>query len=98
VLSAGIFIKSFDFRRRFIINEKEMMRYYSDDIIDEVKSSVNIVHYISQFVNLKKAGANYKAPCPFHAEKTPSFVVSPQKQIYHCFGCGAGGNFRSFPA
>jgi DNA primase len=96
VLSAGIFIKSFDFRRRFIINEKEMMRYYSDDIIDEVKSSVNIVHYISQFVNLKKAGANYKAPCPFHAEKTPSFVVSPQKQIYHCFGCGAGGNLFTF--
>ncbi len=67
-----------------------------EDKIDEVRTSVNIVHYIQQFVNLKKAGQNYKGLCPFHSEKTPSFVVSPDKQIYHCFGCGKGGNVFSF--
>lgn len=64
--------------------------------IEEVRSAVNIVHYIQQFVNLKKAGANYKGLCPFHTEKTPSFMVSPQKQIYRCFGCGKGGNIFTF--
>ncbi len=68
----------------------------SSSKIDEVRSSVNIVHYISQFVNLKKAGANYKGLCPFHTEKTPSFMVSPAKQIFHCFGCGRGGNVFTF--
>ena len=67
-----------------------------EDKIDEVRLSANIVHYISQFVNLKKAGKNYKGLCPFHTEKTPSFIVSPDKQIYHCFGCGKGGNIFSF--
>ncbi|HGY55438.1 MAG TPA: DNA primase [Caldithrix abyssi] len=67
-----------------------------EDKIDEVRLSANIVHYISQFVNLKKAGRNFKGLCPFHTEKTPSFVVSPEKQIYHCFGCGKGGNVFSF--
>ncbi|HID39352.1 MAG TPA: DNA primase, partial [Calditrichaeota bacterium] len=67
-----------------------------EDKIDEVRLSANIVHYISQFINLKKAGRNYKGLCPFHTEKTPSFVVSPEKQIYHCFGCGKGGNIFSF--
>ncbi len=64
--------------------------------IDEIRSAVNIVHYISQFVSLKKAGQNYKGLCPFHTEKTPSFVVSPAKQIFHCFGCGKGGNVYTF--
>ncbi len=64
--------------------------------IDEVRGAVNIVHYISQFVNLKKAGQNYKGLCPFHTEKTPSFMVSPSKQIFHCFGCGKGGNVLTF--
>ena len=67
-----------------------------EEKIDEIRSSVNVVHYISQYVNLKKAGQNYKGLCPFHTEKTPSFVVSPDKQIYHCFGCGKGGNIFSF--
>ncbi|RLD12678.1 hypothetical protein DRI50_08755, partial [candidate division KSB1 bacterium] len=57
------------------------MSRISSEKIDEIRSSVNIVHYISQFVNLKKAGANYKGLCPFHTEKTPSFMVSPSKQI-----------------
>ncbi len=64
--------------------------------IDEVRSAVNIVHYISQFVTLKKAGQNFKGLCPFHTEKTPSFIVSPAKQIFHCFGCGKGGNVFTF--
>ncbi len=68
----------------------------SSEKIDEVRSAVNIVHYISQFVNLKKAGSNFKGLCPFHTEKTPSFMVSPAKQIFHCFGCGRGGNVFTF--
>jgi DNA primase len=64
--------------------------------IEEVRSSINIVHYISQFLNLKKEGRNFKGLCPFHQEKTPSFVVSAEKQFYHCFGCGKGGNLYSF--
>jgi DNA primase len=68
----------------------------SEEKIDEVRSAINIVHYIGQFINLKKAGQNYKGLCPFHTEKTPSFVVSPEKQIFHCFGCGKGGNLFTF--
>jgi DNA primase len=67
-----------------------------DNIIDQVLERTDIVELISRYVPLKKTGRNYKAPCPFHHEKTPSFVVSPDKQIYHCFGCGAGGNAFSF--
>jgi DNA primase len=66
------------------------------DKIDEIRSAVNVVHYISQFLNLKKEGRNFKGLCPFHEEKTPSFVVSPEKQFYHCFGCGRGGNLFTF--
>jgi len=65
-------------------------------IIEQVQARSDIVEVISRYVPLKKAGRNFKAPCPFHHEKTPSFVVSPDKQIYHCFGCGAGGNVFSF--
>lgn len=64
--------------------------------IDELLARADIVEVIDSRVSLKKAGANYTACCPFHNEKTPSFVVSPAKQIYHCFGCGAGGNSISF--
>lgn len=66
------------------------------DNIDRVRDASDIVDVISQYINLKKAGQNYKGACPFHSEKTPSFMVSPQKQIYHCFGCGAGGNVIKF--
>lgn len=65
-------------------------------IIDQVLQNTEIVDIISDVVTLKKTGANYKACCPFHQEKTPSFVVSPDKQIFHCFGCGVGGNAVSF--
>ena len=68
----------------------------SQDSIDALKARLDVVDVIGSYVELKKTGANYKAPCPFHDEKTASFVVSPQKQIYHCFGCGAGGDSIKF--
>jgi DNA primase len=67
-----------------------------EDIVERVRESADIVDVISEHVPLKQTGRNYKALCPFHEEKTPSFIVSPQKQIYHCFGCGAGGNVFNF--
>ncbi len=70
--------------------------YYPDDIIEEVRSRNDIVDVISQYVSLKKKGANYFGLCPFHNEKSPSFSVSPSKQMYYCFGCGAGGNVITF--
>ena len=63
---------------------------------EQLKDSIDIVDIISDYIELKKAGANFKANCPFHGEKTASFVVSPAKQIYHCFGCSAGGDAIQF--
>lgn len=65
-------------------------------ISDEIKSKIDLVDFVSEYVPLKSAGANFKAPCPFHQEKTPSFLVSRPKQIWHCFGCGAGGDLFGF--
>lgn len=64
--------------------------------IDNLKNHLDVVDVVSQFLELKKSGANFKACCPFHGEDTPSFVVSPAKQIYHCFGCGVGGDAIKF--
>ena len=67
-----------------------------ENIIEEIRSRADIVEIVSDALILKKSGQNYKGLCPFHTEKTPSFTVSPEKQIYHCFGCGAGGNVFKF--
>ena len=64
--------------------------------IDELLDRCNIVDVVSSYVRLKKSGANYLGLCPFHNEKTPSFTVSAEKQLYKCFGCGAGGNAIGF--
>ena len=64
--------------------------------IDRIRDQADIVDIISQEVKLKRKGVNYFGVCPFHDEKTPSFSVSPSKQIYHCFGCGNGGNVFTF--
>lgn len=72
------------------------MAHYSDGLIDEILSTVDIVSVINDYVPLARRGANYLGLCPFHKEKTPSFTVSPDKQIYKCFGCGEGGNVISF--
>ena len=69
---------------------------YSQDLIDEIKSSNDIVDIVSEYVKLKRAGKYYKGLCPFHKEKTPSFSVSPDKQIFYCFGCGMGGDAIRF--
>lgn len=69
---------------------------YSDDIIEEVRMKNDIVDVVSQYVKLTRKGSSYFGLCPFHNEKTPSFSVTPSKQMYYCFGCGAGGNVFNF--
>lgn len=70
--------------------------YYSEDVVEEVRQRSDIVDVISSYVNLKKSGSNFFGLCPFHNEKSPSFSVSASKQMYYCFGCGAGGNVFTF--
>ncbi len=70
--------------------------YYSEEIIEEVRIENDIVDVVSEYIQLKKKGSSYFGLCPFHNESTPSFSVSPDKQMYYCFGCGAGGNVLSF--
>ncbi len=72
------------------------MLRYSDELIEEVRQSNDIVDIISQYVHLTRKGRNYFGLCPFHNEKSPSFSVSPDRQIFHCFGCGVGGNVYTF--
>ena len=67
-----------------------------ETILEDILSRIDIVEVISSYLPLKRAGRNFKAPCPFHHEKTPSFLVSPDRQIYHCFGCGESGNAFRF--
>jgi len=73
-----------------------LKHFIPENIIEEIRSRADIVEIVSDALLLKKNGQNYKGLCPFHSEKTPSFTVSPEKQIYHCFGCGAGGNVFKF--
>ncbi len=72
------------------------MTRYSEELIEEIRNSNDIVDVISQYVVLKRSGRNFFGLCPFHKEKSPSFSVSPDKQIFHCFGCGVGGNIIHF--
>ena len=72
------------------------MAMISDQKIDEIRAGSNIVDIIGEYVDLKRAGSSYKGLCPFHNEKTPSFTVDEKKQLFHCFGCGAGGDVVSF--
>ena len=69
---------------------------YSQQLLDEIRSRADILEIVGQVVKLKRTGDNWKGLCPFHTEKTPSFTVNPQRNIYHCFGCGAGGDAFSF--
>jgi len=72
------------------------MPHVPPEVIDEIRNVANIVEIISEYVSLRKVGKNYVALCPFHQEDTPSFTVSEEKQIFHCFGCGVGGNVFTF--
>lgn len=69
---------------------------FSSDLLEEIRNRCDVVDIISEYVHLKPAGKGFKGLCPFHEEKTPSFMVSPEKQLFHCFGCGEGGNVFSF--
>jgi DNA primase len=72
------------------------MAGYSPALLDQIRTGVDIVELVGRFVNLKKSGVNWKGLCPFHGEKTPSFMVNPAKGIFHCFGCGVGGDAFGF--
>lgn len=72
------------------------MARYSEEILDEIRTRLDIVAVISEYVPLKKGGKNFKGLCPFHQEKNPSFMVDEERQIFHCFGCGEGGNIFTF--
>ncbi len=69
---------------------------FSSDLLEEIRNRCDVVDIISEYVHLKPAGKGFKGLCPFHEEKTPSFMVSPEKQLFHCFGCGEGGNIFNF--
>lgn len=73
-----------------------MASFIPNDVLEDIRNQCDIVEIISQYIPLKRAGGNFKALCPFHNEKTPSFMVSSAKQIFHCFGCGAGGDVFGF--
>ena len=70
--------------------------FYPEEIVEEVRTKTDIVDIVSGYVKLQKKGSSYFGLCPFHNEKSPSFSVSPSKQMYYCFGCGAGGNAITF--
>ena len=73
-----------------------MSRIIPKRVLDEIRDRNDIADVIGSYFNLKRSGSSFKALCPFHKEKTPSFHVNPQRQIFHCFGCGAGGDVFRF--
>src|SRR5512144_93491 len=81
---------------RRLIRNSSVKSMIPNDFVQTLLSRIDIVDVVDRYVPLKKAGANYQACCPFHSEKTPSFTVSPTKQFYHCFGCGAHGTAIGF--
>src|SRR5262245_12737865 len=83
-------------RNRRRVEGQRTMATSSAPVIDDIRAGVDIVDFIGRFVNLRKAGANWKGLCPFHGEKTPSFMVNPKRGIFHCFGCGVGGDIFGF--
>jgi DNA primase len=70
--------------------------FFPEEKISEIRDRSNILEIVSDYVSLKKTGKNYKGLCPFHSEKTPSFMINEEKQIFHCFGCGEGGDVFAF--
>ena len=72
------------------------MNYIAEEIIEDIRQRTNIVDIVSQYLTLKPRGKNFVGVCPFHQEKTPSFNVNPERQIFKCFGCGKGGNVFHF--
>ncbi len=74
----------------------DLVMYYEDNIIEDIRNGNDIVEVISSYVSLQQRGGRYFGLCPFHRERTPSFSVSPDEQLYHCFGCNASGNVYSF--
>ncbi len=71
-------------------------RFFSEEKVSEIRDRSSLLEVISDYLTLKKTGKHYKGLCPFHSEKTPSFMVNEEKQIFHCFGCGAGGDVFKF--
>ena len=82
--------------KRRVMEQKKSGTRYEDHVVEQVSAANDIVEIISQYIPLKRAGRHLKACCPFHQEKSPSFMVQPEKQMFHCFGCGAGGDVFSF--
>ncbi|HEX5033735.1 MAG TPA: CHC2 zinc finger domain-containing protein, partial [bacterium] len=74
----------------------EVWPLFSEEQLSEIRERISIVEFIGEQVQLKKAGKNYKGLCPFHQEKSPSFIVSPERDTFHCFGCATGGNVFHF--
>ena len=85
-----------DFDTDVRLRKSRLKGYIPADKIEEIKGRADIVHLISEYITLKKAGRNFLGLCPFHKEKSPSFTVSDDKQIFYCFGCGEGGNVITF--